>query len=128
MKYTPKLYARAFGDIASQHPKLNFQEEVQLLKNFLRVIEKHGDAGKLGKILDACERFLRAKEGLRKVTIETARLLPNAKKSLKGFLKPDDIVEEKIYPALIAGVKITLNDEEQFDATLARKLKKLFNI
>ena len=125
MKYVPKEYARAFGELASAAKTKD--AEAALIKNFLRAVEKNNDAGKLEKILDACKRSLRAKEGLRKVTVETARALPEAKKSLKEFLKPNDVVEEKTDPSLVAGMKVTINDEMQFDASLARKLKQIFS-
>jgi F0F1-type ATP synthase delta subunit len=124
MKYSPKDYARAFAEVADGTKTKDAEET--LVKNFLRAVEKNGDAGQLKKIFEAAEEAVRKKHGLRKVTIETARPLPEAKKSLKEFLGVSDIVEEKTDPSLVAGMKITVNDEMQFDASLSRKLKKIF--
>jgi F0F1-type ATP synthase delta subunit len=42
------------------------------------------------------------------------------------MVKKDDVVVERIDPALVAGMKMTVNDEEQFDGSLQRKLASLF--
>ena len=124
MKHSPKMYARAFGELAAGH--LSNTKEAELVKNFLGVIEKNNDAHQLKKIFAEAEKFLRMKTGLRSVTIETARKIGNLKKTFGHFLLQTDIVEEKINPELIAGIKLTVNDENQFDGSLSRKMKKLF--
>jgi F0F1-type ATP synthase delta subunit len=125
MKYSPKDYARAFAELADSAKAKDAEET--LVNNFLRAVEKNGDAGQLKKIFEAAEEAVRKNHGLRKVTIETARPLPGAKKSLGEFLKPSDVIEEKTDPSLVAGMKVTINDEMQFDGTLSRKLKNLFS-
>ncbi len=42
------------------------------------------------------------------------------------FVKPDDVIEERIDQELIAGIRIILDDELQFDGSLKNKLEKAF--
>lgn len=125
MKYSPKLYAQALGDVAAG--ALSADKEKKIARNFLELVRKNGDDGQMRKILAEAERRLREKTGLRKITIETAREMrqPPAR-MFKQFIQKSDIVEEKTDPSLIAGVKITVNDGMQLDATLRRKLNRLF--
>lgn len=124
MKYSPKLYARAFGELAAG--ALSDNKETILARNFLAAVRKNGDVHQLKKIYGETEKFLRLKDGRRKITIETAREIAGLKIKLKHFFAQLDIVEEKINPELLAGVKITVNDETEFDGTLKRKIDKLF--
>ena len=48
------------------------------------------------------------------------------KKLVHAFVRVHDIVHEKIDPTLVAGIKVTINDEMQFDGTMKAKLDKLF--
>ena len=124
MKYLPKTYAKAFTELAARSG--SGIEETRLVKNFLRAIEKNNDIQQLKKILAETERMLRTQSGRRTITVETARALPGLPERLKHFVKENDILEEKKNPELIAGIKITVNDEEQFDGSLKRKIEKLF--
>lgn len=125
MKYSPKLYAQAFSELAVG--SLAKTEEARLVKNFFEVIKKNNDAHQLKKIFEETEKRLRTKSGHRKITIETARKINHIDVELKNFLKPDDSIEEKINPELVAGIKITVDDGMQFDGSLSRRIKKLFS-
>lgn len=121
-KYSVKDYARAFALAAKESGN-----EAEVVKNFLSLIAKNGDAAKLKKILAEAEKLVRADAGLRKLTLETARpLTGNAGETLQGFVKKNDVLEEKVVPELVAGVRITIDDERQFDASLAKKLQRMF--
>jgi F0F1-type ATP synthase delta subunit len=124
MKYSARFYAKALVD-ALADPKADHDA---IAKRFLGVIKRNGDEGQLKKILDEASWLARQGEGVsREVVIESARPLKESqKKMLKVFLKPHDIIHEKIDPALVAGVKITVNDEMQFDGTMKAKLDSLF--
>ncbi len=125
MKYNPKIYAKAFSQVAAG--PLNKDKERQLINNFLAAIRRNNDVSQLKKIFEETEKILRAKSGRRKITLESGRHLSNLQGKLKNFLKKDDIVEGKINPELIAGVKITVDEGEQFDGSLKWKLDKLFS-
>ncbi len=125
MKYQPKFYAQVFAELAAK--KLSSTEEKKLLNNLLQTVKRNGDERQLPKILEAAEKLLREKEGRRKVVLQSARPLRGAvRNNLSKFLRKNDVVEEKTNPALVAGVKIVVNDETQLDFSLASKLKKLF--
>lgn len=125
MKYSPKLYAQAFSELAIE--PLEKVKEMELVKNFFEVIKKNNDIHQLKKISEETEKLLRMKSGHRKITIESARKINHSNIGLKNFLKPDDVIEEKMDPELIAGIKITVNDEMQFDGSLKRKIDNLFS-
>ena len=125
MHYLPKLYARALAELV--HKGLGEKEKTALVKNFLATIERNGDTANLKNIVEETDRLLREKQGIRKVTIETARPHTfDAHKLFGKFLEKSDVIEMKVKSDLVAGVRITVNDEQEFDMTLKRKLTKLF--
>ena len=102
------------------------QTDAAIAKNFLELVRKNGDEGHMKKILEEASRFARGRSGVRKVTLESARSLkPSQRAALAGFMKHGDVLEERIDPDLIAGIKIVVNDEMQFDGSLRSKLNKL---
>ncbi|MDE2020121.1 MAG: F0F1 ATP synthase subunit delta [Patescibacteria group bacterium] len=124
MKYSHHLYARALADVIVD---AKGAEAERFAGNFLALVRKNGDEAHLRKILEEAARLLRGKKGVRKVTLGTARQLPAGQREmLKVFLKPGDVIEERIDPELVAGVRITVDDEWQFDGSLKGKLDKLF--
>lgn len=125
MKYPAHIYARALVEVlaASRGPS---SKEDAVAENFLALIKHNGDDAHLEKILEEASRFARGKSGVRKVTIASARELnPAQHKAMDQFVKPGDVVVKRIDPDLIAGVKITINDELQFDGSLKNKLNKV---
>jgi F0F1-type ATP synthase delta subunit len=126
MKYPPRLYAKALSEVAAK--ELSLAQEKGIIHNFLSLLKKNGDSYQLKKIVAEAEKLLRAKTGKRKITIETARPVKKLETLLAAIAEKSDIVEEKINSDLIAGVKVTINEEEQFDGTLKRKIDKLFHV
>lgn len=123
MKYSPLHYAKAFAKAVAAHP----HEKEKLVKNFVKLIERNGDTRQGVKILAATEKLLRPVTGAKSITFVTARPSPEPlKKSFHKLLRTHDVVRESIDPSLIGGVKILVNEEEQFDGSLRRKLDKLF--
>jgi len=122
MRYKTEDYAKALA--AAVEGKA---DEAAVRKNFLALLERTGDRTALPKILGETERILRRTRGERKVVIETARPLSSeARSHLAKTLKKSDAVEERTDPALVAGIRITMDDEERFDATLMQRLDTLF--
>lgn len=125
MKYTPRLYAQALAEALSQ--RAGQEEKERMIRNFLRLVRKNGDERGLNKIVAEAENLLLEKSGRRKVLLESARPLSDKQKKLiHKTLQTGDVVEEKVSPELVAGVKITVNEGLQWDGTLQRKLKKMF--
>jgi F0F1-type ATP synthase delta subunit len=122
MKYKPQDYATAFIEVAMNAPKTR---EEQIIKNFLKIVQKNGDLGKIGKIAELAEKILLQKTGRNRWVVEIARVQGNLRKILENIIGADDILEQKINPELIAGIKITKNDERQFDGSLKRKINKM---
>ena len=131
MKYAPHVYARALVEVLSvpangSGTASGKKTDDELAKNFLALVRKNGDERYLRKILEEASRFARGKSGVRKVTVESARaLMPSQKALIAHFVNPGDVVEERIDPDLIAGIKIILNDEMQFDGSLKNKLNRV---
>lgn len=125
MKYNSKFYAKAFCQAA-----LKSKDDGQLqkqIKNLLEVVKKNRDQNKLKEILLWTEKIISQKKNYRKILIESARPLEDSSvKLIDSFLRPKDIVAKKINPGLLAGIKITINDELQFDGSFSKKLKNLF--
>ena len=96
-------------------------------RNFLALVRKNGDEVRLLKIVDEAARLLRSKGGERDVRIESARALSaSQEKIVHRLVKAGDSVRYATNPDLIAGVKVTVNDEIQFDGTMKAKLDTLF--
>jgi len=122
-----KLYAKALAEILSKPASVKtaaWQEKV--IDNFLKILVSAGLESKGKEILDLAENIILAKQGKRKITFETARkTTASQNKLLDNFVKKGDIVKEKIAPELIAGIKIIINDSQQFDASMQSKLSKI---
>ena len=123
MKYSISDYAKAL-DRALANPK---SDKSAIVKNFLGLMRHNGDEGRAKKILNAAARFSRGRNAMREVMVESARPLVQSQQALvKKFLKPSDVVAYTIDPDLVAGVKMVVNDEMQFDGSLKAKLDTLF--
>jgi F0F1-type ATP synthase delta subunit len=126
MKYAPHIYAKALVEVLSTPAGRGAMSDDEIAKNFLALVRKNGDEGHLRKILEEASRFARGKSGVRKVTVESARALgPSQKAAVEHFIRPGDMVEERIDPELVAGIKIIVNDELQFDGSLKNKLNRV---
>lgn len=129
MKYPAHIYAKALAEvIADSSKKPNEKESAKIVKNFLELVERNGDGMHLRKILEEAARFARGAAGIRKVSVESARALNTAQeREIAKFLKSDDVVEYELDPELIAGIRLVIDDEMQFDGSLRGKLDKIFN-
>ncbi len=123
MKYKSKIYAEALAGLLSDKKKS--PDESKIAKNFLKLLEKNQDMKKAKEIVAMAENLLLKKTGNKKIILETARKV-DAKYFIDSFIKKGDIIEEKLNPELIAGIKIIINNEKQFDNSLSGKLKKLY--
>lgn len=125
MKYPAHIYAQALAE-AIMNPAAHGDE---IVKNFMALVIKNGDGAHLKKIVAETARLVHRKSGVRDVTLESARSLGEKQKktALDHFTKTHDAVLEKTNPELIAGVRVTVNDEMQFDGSLKAKLQKIFS-
>ena len=121
MKYKIKDYAIALADIITS--KKTYDKNT--VNNFLELLERRGDFKNAKKIVELAEKYYLRKRNNKKIQLETARKT-NVKNLLKNLYKAGDIIEEKINPALIAGVRVTIDNETEFDASLYGKLRRIF--
>ncbi|SRR6266481_7483888 len=123
MKYPAHTYAKALSEVVAD-PKT---DSASAVKNFLALVQRNGDESHLPKIIEAADRLVRKKIGMRKITVTSARKLSKSAKAFLGdFAHEKDIIEERIRPDLIAGMTIAIDDEEEFDGSLKGKLESMF--
>lgn len=123
MKYQPNIYAKALVGAASEVPK---ERHGEIVSRFAALLQKNGDVGQADKILRLAEKMMLKNLGRRVLSVESARPLGNIKELLFGLIREGDVIEEKTDPSLVAGIKITVDGERQFDGTLKRKMEKMF--
>src|SRR5580698_2296783 len=120
MKYPTHIYAKALVEVLTD---AKGKDEAKFADNFIALVRRNGDEMHLRKILEEASRFARGQSGIRKVVVESARTLTKSQqKEVSRFIRKEDVVVEKVDPELVAGIKITVNDELQFDGSLSRKL------
>jgi F0F1-type ATP synthase delta subunit len=123
MKYKTKDYAKALAQIISESKNLN---EKKVIQGFLKLLEKQGDLNRAKEIINYTEALLAKKNGKKIVTFQTARKMsPNQREQFSKFIKKGDIVQEKIVPELIAGIRIIVDGEKQLDQSFAKKINSL---
>jgi len=124
MKYRPADYAEALNATLSG---LKAGEEASVFKNFIQLVEKNGDRSSLPKILTEMESLIAKKEGGRVVTLEFAREPQNAiLAKMKKEFGAKDIVNVRTNATLVAGVRITIDGEQELDLSLNRRLRGMF--
>ena len=121
MKYSLDNYVGAF----TQAFEKTSREDV--VASFVKLLKKTGDIKFAGKIIEGIFKKLVKNDEGRWVRIETARELKEAaSKSLKDRFTKKDHLTFDVNPELVAGVRITVDGEEELDNSLQNKLNKLF--
>ena len=123
-----KIYARALAEVLSNpvYAKGFGEAKEKIIDNFVKLLIKTSQEKKTKEILSLAEDLILAKQGKRKITFEIARRLTSEHRALlKQFVKEGDVVKEKINHELIAGVKIIINNNRQFDASMKSKLSNI---
>lgn len=123
MKFSPSIYARAFAAALDEHP-----EKIDAYSDRLRaILKKNSDAHLAKRIFAEAARFFLKLRGARYVFVESVRTLDqDMVHAIKKEFGAKDFIETKVNPELVAGVRITIDGEETIDATMQKKLKKLF--
>jgi len=121
--YSHILYAKVLFELISNEKDSSKMK--RNIANFLDFLVKKGDTKKIGKIIDVTENLFYKKTGKRKITLEFARKT-GQNNILKDFFQEGDVVQEKVNPELIAGIKVIVNNEKQLDFSLKNKLDNLF--
>ena len=125
MRYKVDDYAQALAEVSQS--KVSAEKEKRLAKHFVALLTKNSDLSHANKILARTEALIRRERGDRKLVLETARPIgSNEKALLREMGRFADFVEEHVRPQLVAGMRIIVNEEDEFDASLKRKLDLLF--
>ena len=131
MTFSALTYAKAFTEVLAVAPKgepRSGEAEREIRKRFLAVVKKHGDTASLPKILREIIRLTDEREGVHRVEVASARpLADRALQSIRVALGKGDVLKPVVVPALVAGVRITVDGEHVIDASLAGRVKKLFS-
>ncbi|MDD5050178.1 MAG: F0F1 ATP synthase subunit delta [Candidatus Pacebacteria bacterium] len=124
MKYKPKQYAEALYEAMEGAKK---GEEKQLVEHFVQTVKKNKDWIRLPLILKHFEKIFVEKNGLTKVEVESAYpLTAKTRKEIEGIFKDKVLLEEKVNPRLIAGIRILLNNSVFIDSSALKHINNLF--
>ena len=92
----------------------------------VKLLKKTGDIKHFNKIVEAIHKKLVNEKGGKWINIETARESALKKEKIKHNFSEKDYIDFKINPELVAGMRVTVDGEEELDNTLNQKLKNLF--
>lgn len=121
MKYKAKEYAMATSEAIKSGASMD-AARIGLLKTLGRT----GDRSRLLEITQELEKILTKEAGGKMVHVEFARAMgANERESILTAFGKKDRVVTGVNPELIAGVRITYDEEKELDFTLASKLRSM---
>src|SRR3989344_4765649 len=125
MRYQESIYAKALLQALKEKDE---SEIKKILKNFIALLLKNNDFNHLDSIFGKVEKLYLAEEGIQKIYIESASpLSKNSREEIESALGKKVLINEKVRPNLLAGVRIILNEEILIDATGTQRLAKIFH-
>ncbi|HEY4510502.1 MAG TPA: F0F1 ATP synthase subunit delta [Candidatus Paceibacterota bacterium] len=125
MRYQESIYAKALLRALEEKDE---SEIKKILKNFMAILLKNNDFSHLNSILGKVEKLYLTEEGVEKIYVESASpLSKNLREEIESALGKKVLINEKVRPGLLAGVRIILNEEILIDATAAQRLAKIFH-
>ncbi len=115
MKYKPLYYTEAlYESLKDKSPK----QHITLIKNFLDLLKKNHDYHLLNSIVVRYEKISLARQGLRKVEVETvSTLTPELRKKIEEILGTNILLDQKINPEIIGGMTIVIDTTLRIDAS-----------
>lgn len=124
MKYSVKQYASAL--LAALQGKTG-QERGRVIANFFKILQKNADFGKRKSVVQEMRREYFRQNGIATAKVETADGAPeHIKKELETALGREVVLEERIDPGILGGIKILIDDETLMDASLKTMIDKAF--
>jgi F0F1-type ATP synthase delta subunit len=124
MRYSTQNYAKA---LASAILRAQPEDGERIIRNFTGLLRRSGDEIHATKIIKETSRILLLQGGGREIVFESARpLAALSGKALREFATDKDVTVSLVDPSLIAGVRITVDGEREFDGSLKGKLDKMF--
>lgn len=124
MKYTPQDYARAISKALDRNPG----ENDKIIKASAAIINRNNDRRLFPKIVSELKTLLVKKGGGRHVRVEFARE-PSIKdvETVAALFNKKDWIESSVSPELIAGLRVTIDNQKELDNSLSHKLHKIFH-
>ena len=124
MRYSIPQYAEALVEALEDK---SGRERSEATRRFLFILRKNKDWAKLGRIVKEAEKQSLRKQGIKKVEVESAvPLSPTVKKEIEKILGKKIVLEEKVRPEVLAGIKILVDGEILIDASAERQLQRMF--
>ena len=121
---SPFFYAKAFRK-ALDEGKVS---EEKLVHNLSHVVGQRGQMAQWPRIVGRVSEELVHYHKGRWIRVETPRPLTNAqRKKIEGAFSKKDYIEEHVRSELVAGLRILVDGEQEFDGSLKRKLDMIFN-
>ena len=118
--------AKALADLSLE--KMSAEKEKEAANESVKLLLQHKLLPASDKIISLAQDYMLQRKGNKIVSIETAREMNASQKKLaSGFIEQGDNVSYHINTNLIAGIRITINNEKQLDFSLKRKLDEVFN-
>jgi F-type H+-transporting ATPase subunit delta len=122
-------------------PRVSFSEKERILDSvfsgpmdttllkFLKVVARHGRMDCLRTIHRSAQRLYNEMCGRKEVIVETAieldeNLRGQVTEHLKGVLQAEIILQERVDPSLLGGIRVRVGDTV-FDGTVANRLRSL---
>jgi len=123
MTFRPTQYARAFFESTAEGVPYEIAKE-----RLLGLLAKNGDAHRAARVVYEIEKLEVAKQSGMMVQVEFAHEPQRLdEKKIRDQFTMTDRITSRINPELIAGTRITLNDESELDLSLAGKMRMLFH-
>ncbi len=122
MKYHPRHYAKAF--LASLDEGVPYETAQTRIRE---ILAKHSATHALPQVVHEIEKLIAARSGGHMVHVAFARV-PNSadEERLLATFSKNDRVTTSVSPALIAGARITVDDDHELDLSLLGKMRLLF--
>lgn len=123
MKYKPEDYAKALLAVLREK-KI---PEHKAVERFIALVRKNGDQRLFPKIIETVETLQTKEAGGTVVHLEFAREASTVlHHKLNTVFGEKDRVKTSYNQRLIAGARVVIDGEQEWDYSLERKLRKLF--
>ena len=122
MTILPTMYAEAFIEATETNPDTLHA----VTRNFVQLLDRHGVLKDAERIIRAIEMGLTKKHGGKWIEVEYAREVgAHLRRTVLTAFRPEDHVEERMNPNLVAGVRITVDGAREIDQSLTRRMQEL---
>jgi F0F1-type ATP synthase delta subunit len=124
MKYSPEIYARVLLRAISS---AEIDAHDGIIKRFGEMLRKSGDDRYADKIYNAIQSANVKNRGGRNIVVEFAReQSEGVRKNFASKFSPIDRIQYRINKSIVAGARITIDGQSQYDGSFKKKLTKLF--